>query len=929
VKEQLIEPRRVCDNIIDCIDRSDESSCNKYSVIKTNYHELFQICTVNDTNNYDNHTTNGNSGFRCSSNICLDWDIWCNSEKEQSLKADQKLYSVCPGLLENIQNPQLCSNLTFWENKNCNQGTRCRGNLAGQCGYSHRISGSPFIPKCLDKSDFIFEKYKCTNNKTIICENTCIHEDLYCDGHTNCDDESDEKHEVCTICPRDFGYPAGKSKFATMSCRHRYTNKSICAVPCDDIDDLCHDFQDEKNCQISSTHYTILFLSFLIILTIIVGEIVFNFENNHQHKYSDSLLFDESILSILTKYSKNEALKTQEQIIVQFFQMHNEISHCNGIKTFLNIIEEVENKDSIANLAELFFQLECIHHKQNVGDVLICLKNKLGTNETTQWIINQSVGKQSSIAKLLSSCDSWLKELCSNFTPFKLMRHKANKCKNVMIIVKHQLIASGQIISYYLDFIKDTYLVILLFQNVSLKNNFLSFEFQLLLFTVLSICLPQLANILYVIYCTVFKTFRRTSGILMSATFFLIPAVSLYIVNRFNGKREIEKKKNRLSFNKFILKKEITPNQQIYVYRWNLFYSVLKTNEILFENTIQLLLLLLVIFIKFSDSRTVMGLEKLFSGSEIGYIALSAVWSLISTVIGQIKWKTTEKNNFLPAKGKIILMAYFLLSLATRVSSIICFFAPTLGLFGLLNHWKMGSLKTSSAHTEEWIIYDLTENNTVTLLHEKWESMEQYTDLTIWTLESYFKAFLISVVMHYIAVFVVKYIFALKFSVRDSTFGMFYHILNQIMCPTSYKDWDEDINTMEDVRTNWKQVSTELKALLALFAMEHIILCVPIWILSYNIYSRNQFLEEFFPQVQEEQWSTLLAYTLSIVCPIVYLLIIPFLQYGLFFLYHKFGHPWSLIFNAQFEDLNREHEEQDIDETTFDGSTMEDEKNSI
>ena len=73
---------------------------------------------------------------------------------------------------------------------------------------------------------------------------------------------------------------------------------------------------------------------------------------------------------------------------------------------------------------------------------------------------------------------------------------------------------------------------------------------------------------------------------------------------------------------------------------------------------------------------------------------------------------------------------------------------------------------------------------------------------------------------------------------------------------------------------------------------------VTVWILSYNIYQRNIFLDEYFPQVMEEIKSTTLAYTLSIVCPAVFI-IAPFVQYGLFLLYHKYGHPWSEILNSQ------------------------------
>ena len=72
-----------------------------------------------------------------------------------------------------------------------------------------------------------------------------------------------ENKEICLSCPRDFGWPSGKAKFATLSCRHRYTKRPICAVPCDGIDDLCENFEDER-CNDSSWKFTLASLFFLM-----------------------------------------------------------------------------------------------------------------------------------------------------------------------------------------------------------------------------------------------------------------------------------------------------------------------------------------------------------------------------------------------------------------------------------------------------------------------------------------------------------------------------------------------------------------------------------------------------------------------------------------------------------------------------------------
>ena len=69
----------------------------------------------------------------------------------------------------------------------------------------------------------------------------------------------DEKDEVCRKCPpharsaiHEGSYPPWENRgSARLSCKHRYTDNWICAVPCDNIDDLCSGFEDEMNCGVS------------------------------------------------------------------------------------------------------------------------------------------------------------------------------------------------------------------------------------------------------------------------------------------------------------------------------------------------------------------------------------------------------------------------------------------------------------------------------------------------------------------------------------------------------------------------------------------------------------------------------------------------------------------------------------------------------
>jgi hypothetical protein len=58
-----------------------------------------------------------------------------------------------------------------------------------------------------------------------------------------------------------------------FSISHRYTGKRICAVPCDGIDDLCLNNEDE-DCQESFILLVLASLILSIALTVVIGEAV-------------------------------------------------------------------------------------------------------------------------------------------------------------------------------------------------------------------------------------------------------------------------------------------------------------------------------------------------------------------------------------------------------------------------------------------------------------------------------------------------------------------------------------------------------------------------------------------------------------------------------------------------------------------------------
>ncbi len=195
--------------------------------------------------------------------------------------------------MSTLNDEKLCTNKTFWENKPCGGGgVRCTGNYPGECSIILNLQDIPCSQKkvlvndfkkvnCKDNSNLVCSRYKfnnaiCSQSLMHMCNDnvTCIHENLVCDGYTHCPDGSDEIEEVCKACPRAFGFPLAKLKGATFACKHRYTGRFICSIPCDGEDDLCLDNDDEK-CQQDNIIIIGIAVVILILLTITIGEIIF------------------------------------------------------------------------------------------------------------------------------------------------------------------------------------------------------------------------------------------------------------------------------------------------------------------------------------------------------------------------------------------------------------------------------------------------------------------------------------------------------------------------------------------------------------------------------------------------------------------------------------------------------------------------------
>ena len=200
--------------------------------------------------------------------------------------------------------------------------------------------------------------------------------------------------------------------------------------------------------------------------------------------------------------------------------------------------------------------------------------------------------------------------------------------------------------------------------------------------------------------------------------------------------------------------------------------SILRANENATEHLIQSLVLIFIVALKFTKSRTVNGFQELLAGgSDVYMLGISAAWSMFSVISGSVQQKIVQKNHSMPFKGILLQFCYSTLAMFCRISAIVFFFAPAMGLFNLLMHWNVGKLPFKINY------YDVTENGTLTEV--VWKQINHYEELTTFRLDIFYISFLLLIPIHFLTVAAIKLKFSREFKSRKDYRKKIFHILHQ------------------------------------------------------------------------------------------------------------------------------------------------------
>ena len=250
-------------------------------------------------------------------------------------------------------------------------------------------------------------------------------------------------------------------------------------------------------------------------------------------------------------------------------------------------------------------------------------------------------------------------------------------------------------------------------------------------------------------------------------------------------------------------------------------------SELQLESVNQMTGTFLLLFMSLTTSPTTGGMETMFQKTDIRLLVLSILWSLKTAATEMLKFMSLEKYNF-PAISKCFVLLYGLLAATTKTVVNVVFFAPSLGLFNILNHWKAEQIpfqvrskkfqKINSVFSNEDMMYLFNATPTPWASIDRWTYEENpkppnYTLYTGLTLGNYFQLFLLTTVVQVVIIMFTKRCTSPSFKSACLPIQAI-HALECSTISIPFQDWDTKSGTIEEHEKRRNEVSKEVLATL-------------------------------------------------------------------------------------------------------------------
>ena len=544
-------------------------------------------------------------------------------------------------------------------------------------------------------------------------------------------------------------------------------SRDICAIKCDDRDDLCEDYADERDCEKLPWGFSVLgTLSVITAVILIYWLLDIHFPSWFKlHSTDEYPTLSKDTLEMEDKASPSSFQQSVMDIRRKQFRapiLHNSIFRSKFLEPA-----------DMQQVCQFYFDQEVRLHSYPMEGEPEFL-HKIAVDDTNRHFFDE-LGTTDVSKILFNSIDNGLM--------LRLKKYVAREMPQLWRSVKrmqgnlHFPLLIFFVFGHYLDIFKDVFLASDFSSLLKGQCRVDPFSLGLVLLMVFSILLGQLANMIVV------ATLERLSGrqkLLGCVFIVLAPAAVQYRISRLSSRLNQAAKT-------CIDEKEITEARKDLSLMMDL-KARFRANENILEHFLQLIVLLILSLIKESKTATTPPHLAKYVVEKTGFfLYASSVWSFISLLRGQLSLTISRKNGFVPFTGKIVLAIFFTICTGVRVWSLLLYFTPSLGLFNTLHHPTFAQIWARPA---ELAVLNVNDDGIPTWLNVQWNNHTRGGEDDFYYIPSYILmyALLFLTISHLTISWIIHSKLYQKAEVRVSE--RFFEALYTMICPPVYLDWE-------------------------------------------------------------------------------------------------------------------------------------------
>ena len=241
-------------------------------------------------------------------------------------------------------------------------------------------------------------------------------------------------------------------------------------------------------------------------------------------------------------------------------------------------------------------------------------------------------------------------------------------------------------------------------------------------------------------------------------------------------------------------------------------------NEML-ENGLQLVIQTLMLLLNKSSTSTTRGLEAAFDSERSETLLyMSILWSFKTMITVRIKAKKKSFDGYLPILGTVVIGLRSFMVTVSKISCVVMFFAPYMGLMDILQHWKAEQIPQEKMIDYPELFRSDYQTDTPTT-----PGPDTYY---IGSLQAGYANFLALLTVHGILIFCLKMAMH-KFSTKLS---LLQHVLNTFSFPDAGFDWSHGTGDVASYRKRRKLHLVEVLCESFLQWTTQMIMLVPLWV---------------------------------------------------------------------------------------------------